>query len=85
MRILGFEIDCEVETNIGRIDVVITTKTNIYIIEFKMGEAKTAILQIKNMDYAQKYMSENKQVTILGIGFNKRKKNIGSYEIENLN
>ena len=85
LRIIGFNIDCEVETNVGRIDAVIKTNTHIYVLEFKMGEAKKAIEQIKTKNYYQKYLSENKQIVLLGIGFNKRKKNIGNYLIDKIN
>jgi len=84
MRLLGFMIDCEVNTNKGRIDAVIRTETHIYVIEFKMGDGKTALKQIQDNQYAQKYLTEKKQITLLGIGFNKRKKNIGTYEVENI-
>jgi len=85
LRIIGFNIDCEVETNVGRIDAVIKTNTHIYVLEFKMGEAKKAIEQIKAKNYYQKYLSEKKQVVLFGIGFNKRKKNIGDYLIDKIN
>ena len=82
LKLLGFNIESEVMTIDGRIDAVIHTETTIYVIEFKIGDAQKALAQIKEKNYHQKYLHENKSIVMLGIGFNLRKKNIGSVEIE---
>jgi len=82
LKLLGFNIESEVMTIDGRIDAVIHTETTIYVIEFKIGDAQKALAQIKEKNYHQKYLHENKSIVLLGIGFNLRKKNIGSVKIE---
>ena len=85
IKMLGFNIECEVLTNIGRIDAVIKTKTTIYIIEFKLSDAETALQQIKDKKYHEKYLENKKQIILLGIGFNKNKRNIEDWKVEILN
>ena len=82
LSLIGFDIDCEVQTNKGRIDAVITVEKYIYIIEFKMGEAETAIKQIREKEYYLPYVNDSREVILLGIGFDKKKKNIGDWLVE---
>lgn len=82
LKLLGYNIQSEVMTIDGRIDVVIHTNTTIYVIEFKTGEAQKALEQIKAKNYHQKYANEKKEIVLVGIGFNLRKKNIGDFVVE---
>ncbi len=84
VKMLGFYIESEVLTNLGRIDSVIKTKDYIYIIEYKKGASKTALQQIKDKKYHEKYLNENKPIYLLGIGFNLSKRTISKMAIEKL-
>jgi hypothetical protein len=76
-RLLGAEIHNEVHINNGRIDAVIVNRDHIYIFEFKMNQpAKVAIAQIKEKGYAIPYLSGGKPITLIGINFSKKKRNI---------
>jgi hypothetical protein len=76
-RLLGAEIHNEVHMNNGRIDSVIVNRNHIYIFEFKMGQsAKVALAQIKEKGYANPYLSTGKPITLIGINFSKKKRNI---------
>ncbi len=76
-RLLGAEIHNEVHMNNGRIDTVIVNRDHIYIFEFKMDQpAKIAIAQIKEKGYAIPYLSDGKPITLIGINFSKKKRNI---------
>ena len=67
----------EVHFNNGRIDTIIVNRDNIYIFEFKMDQpAKVAIDQIKEKGYAIPYLSDGKPITLIGINFSKKKRNI---------
>jgi hypothetical protein len=83
LRLLGASISCEIETNRGRIDAILETKNHIYIIEFKMGKAADALTQIKNQGYFEKYKTQKKPVTLVGIGFDRQNRNIGDWSFEN--
>ncbi len=82
-EILGYEIDVEIATNIGRIDVLVKTNTHIYIIEIKLdGTAKSAIEQIKEKQYPNKYLKDKKRKILIGIEFNTQNRNIREYIVE---
>jgi hypothetical protein len=85
-RYLGLLMDSEVNTSDGRMDAVVKTTTHVYVLEFKLNEsAEKALQQIKDKDYPAKYVSENKQIQMIGINFNSRKKAIGSWKMEKYN
>ena len=74
MQLLGCYIEAEVSVNCGRIDAVVKTKTYIYLIEFKIKEsAEQAIQQIKDKNYYQAYLEENKQLLLMGVLFEDKK------------
>ena len=77
----GLDIIAEDVTNLGRIDLTIKINNNIYIIEFKVDE-KDALKQIKEKNYTQKYLNEDKNIYLLGIEFSKEDKNISKFEWE---
>lgn len=77
LKIIGYNIETEILTIKGRIDAVIKSETNIYIIEFKINQsAKKAIEQIKAMKYADKYKSDGRKIKLLGINFDVENKNV---------
>ncbi|OQY19920.1 MAG: hypothetical protein B6I36_02965, partial [Desulfobacteraceae bacterium 4572_35.1] len=86
---LGLEIIPEDVTNKGRIDLTIKIADNIYILEFKVdgGDpvvtgAETALQQIKDKDYQQKYIHDGKTIYLIGIDFDAEKKNVSSVKWE---
>ena len=83
MKLTGYQIETEVLTIDGRIDAIIKTDNNIYVIEFKINQsAKKAIEQIKTKKYAEKYADDKRQIILLGINFDTEKKRVDDY-IEN--
>ena len=83
MKIMGYQIEAEILTIDGRIDAVVKTDNDIYIIEFKINQsAKKAIEQIKNKKYAEKYNDDSRKITLLGINFETEKKRIDDYIVE---
>ena len=67
--------DC---TNQGRIDMSIVVENNVYIIEFKMGEGD-GIAQIMEKKYYEKYQNQAKTIYLIGINFDKEKRNISGF------
>jgi len=82
VRLMGVDIQTEVQTNKGRIDAVIETEDTIYLMEFKMGSETGALDQIKRMGYAEKYVTRGKKVMLVGVGFDMEARNIGNYILE---
>lgn len=72
---LGIEIVGEDVTNLGRIDLVLKMKEGIYIVEFKVDD-KTALEQIKEKGYYEKYLTEKKPIYLVGIEFSSVKRNV---------
>jgi hypothetical protein len=73
----------EVRTEAGRIDAVIETKEYVFIFEFKLkGLAKTALKQIKDKRYFEKYLASGKKIVLIGAVFNKKTRNLGKYLTE---
>lgn len=82
LHLLGIDIEAEVQTRLGRIDALVKTQSYIYIIEFKMGKAKTALAQIHDRQYYAPYLGGKKNVVLLGIGIDVAKRKIGEWEVE---
>jgi len=81
LQSLGIDIVGEDVTNLGRIDLTLKIENLIYIIEFKVGK-EDALEQIKQKNYVQKYLNEDKDIYLVGINFDKEEKNISKFEWE---
>ena len=67
----------EVATFFGYADAVIETPKAVCVFEFKYAKsAKAAIRQIRERGYADKWIGGKRPVTLVGINFNPRKRNI---------
>ena len=88
LKLLGFEIISEELTNNGRIDAVIRFIDIINIIEFKFGNttdlSKSALEQIKEKKYAQKFLVEHKEIIGMGVSFNDVDRDINGFVFERL-
>lgn len=79
-RYLGLFIESEVHTSDGRMDAVVQTPTDVFILEFKLDEsAESALQQIKTKQYAEKYRLTNKPVTGIGIAFGSGRKDVAGW------
>ena len=78
---LGVEIIAEDVTNKGRIDITLLIKDKIYIIEFKVG-SNDALTQIKEKNYHQKYLNQNKEIYLIGINFDEDERNVSGFGYE---
>jgi hypothetical protein len=84
----GFNVIIEDTTSKGRIDLTIIVNKNIvYIMEFKViqdqKEKRKAINQILQKEYYKKYLNYEK-IYIIGIEFNKSKKQIINFEYQKI-
>ena len=83
---LNFRVKTEVKTNNARMDAVVKTPNYIYIIEFKVDQsADVAIEQIKDREYYQKYLLEEKKVVLIGVNFDTKSGQINDYKYINWN
>ena len=73
----------EVHTPRGRVDVVLLTRTDLYIIELKLNrDASAAMRQIDLNDYGQRFALSRLPVTKVGINFSTETGNIDDWVIE---
>jgi hypothetical protein len=83
--LLGFRIDKEHKTNIGRIDAIVFHNDNVYVFEFKKNKsAKDAISQIHDRGYYKKYQNMGKTIYLIGMNYNTDIREIDDYLIEQL-
>ncbi|WGS65501.1 ATP-binding protein [Marinitoga aeolica] len=81
----GLNVTAEELTNLGRSDLVLEHNDKIYLFEIKLDKsAKEAIKQIKEKKYYEKYISEGKEIYIIGININSEKRDIEDYIIEKI-
>ncbi|MGN0281056.1 MAG: ATP-binding protein [Prevotella sp.] len=75
--------DVEIHTPTGRIDIVLQTKTTLYLFELKLDKsAEAAIKQIDLKDYKSKFALCGLPVVKVGINFDAEKRTIGEWVIE---
>ena len=83
IKALGIEIVGEDVTNKGRIDLTIKMSNSIIIIEFKV-DGSSALSQIREKKYHEKYLDLNLPIFIVGIEFSKEDRNISKVEFEEI-
>ena len=79
----NFVVDVEVHTPKGRVDIVLLTQTELYIIELKLNkDAQNAMQQINLKNYRQRFALSGKPITKVGINFDSTQGNITDWVIE---
>ena len=82
LRVIGINVDGEVRTHKGRIDLTIETATDAYIIEVKRDStAKKAIEQIQDKSYTDRFRPSGKPITLIGIAFSTKKRTVSGVKI----
>lgn len=78
----GANADCEPLTSEGRIDLAVEFADKVYLIEFKCNQnAKTAIQQIRNKRYAERYRQSGKKRILMGINFSTEQRNLSEWDV----
>jgi len=57
----------------------------VYIFEFKLsgnGSAEDALNQIKEKEYAAKYLTDGKKIMLIGAGFDEKTRTIKDWKVE---
>ena len=79
ISLCGADTLSEVQTSKGRIDCLIKTPKQVYIVEFKMGTAEEALQQIEQNEYFKRFMNDSRPIYLVGVGFDKDKKEISGW------
>lgn len=81
----GVEVLTEVLTSQGRMDIAVFFEDKIYVIELKCNQsAETAVTQIKDKKYADKYKIHGKRIILVGINFDTEKRELVDWKMEEL-
>ena len=79
-KLIGLDIEAEVQTSAGRIDAVVALPETIYLFEFKINKsAEEALKQIKTNEYYVKYQAQGKEIRCVGVNFDGENKKIGDW------
>ena len=71
LRLIGAQVETEVHTSDGRIDIVVKTSKFIYIMELKFGKTpETALTQIEEKEYHLPYRRDPRRLFCIGANFN---------------
>ena len=70
----------EVSTAKGRVDTVVHTKDQIYVMEFKLdASAESALTQIREKRYGSPFLNQGKEVIALGVSFSSETKEVAEW------
>ena len=79
---LNSKIDTEVKSILGRADVVVKTKTDIFVLELKVDDTvENALAQIDSKGYAIPYEADGRKVTKCGVCISSEARNITQWRI----
>ena len=79
---LNSKVDTEVKSILGRADVVIKTKTDIFVLELKVDDTvDNALAQIDDKGYAIPYEVDGRKVTKCGVSISSEQRNITHWRI----
>ena len=83
MKMLGASVQAEEASAFGYADAIVETKKAVYVFEFKFNKsAKAAVRQIREKGYADAYKGGRRPVTLIGINFSAKKRNIDEPIVE---
>ena len=75
--------DVEIHTPTGRVDIVLQTKTTLYLFELKLNKsAEAAMKQIDLKDYKSRFALCGLPIVKVGINFDSEKRTIGEWQTE---
>ena len=83
--LLGHYADVEVRTPQGRIDVVLRTKTHLYVMELKLNQsAESALNQIELKNYPERFALCGLPIVKVGINFDKETHTLSDWSIQKI-
>ncbi|MDQ1354772.1 MAG: hypothetical protein QG657_5081 [Acidobacteriota bacterium] len=80
LQLSVMDVRAEIQTALGRSDIIVSMDRYIYIIEFKMGSAQEALDQVEEKQYYAPFLGKNKTIIILGIGLSGSERNISDWK-----
>ena len=84
---LGLDLTPEDSSNAGRLDMALRFNGQVYLFEFKVVELTptgSALQQIKDKGYADKYRAAGQPIHLVGIEFSRKQRSVVGFEVETL-
>ena len=82
-RLLGLYVQVERATSEGRMDMVVQTRDQVYIFEFKIDKsADAALRQIEEKGYARPFAVDPRPLYKIGINFDSQKRCVTEWKVE---
>lgn len=79
---IGADVEAEVQTSDGRMDIVFKTAGAVYILEFKYNRtADEATRQVLTKDYAVRFAADTRPVYAVGLNISSDRRTIDSYDV----
>ena len=79
--LIGMNVDTEVRTSDGRIDILVRTDRYVYIMELKYDStAEEALAQIERKEYALPWAIDSREVIEIGINYSSEKRRIDEWK-----
>ena len=79
----GIDVLSEVLNYKGRMDMMLSIKNKVFIMEFKCNQSPdAAIKQIYKKEYHKAFMKKGKEMYVFGINFSTEKRNISGWKHE---
>ena len=83
--LIGYYTEVEVRTPRGRVDLVMRTKTTLYVIEFKLDKAaQTAMNQIELKNYPERFAQCGLPIVRVGVNFDSKTRNLSDWIIKRM-
>ena len=82
---LGLDITVEDSSSHGRLDMAVLFNSHVYLFEFKvveMASAGTALAQLQERRYADKYRALEQPIYLIGVEFSKDERNVAAFDVE---
>lgn len=82
LELLGLHVEVEHSTSNGRIDMLVSTKDFIYVIEIKVdSSADAALRQIEEKGYARPFTSDPRMLWEIGVNFSTADRRIEGWKV----
>ena len=79
--LIGMNVDTEVRTSDGRIDILVRTDKYVYVMELKYDStAEEALAQIERKEYALPWAIDRREVIEIGINYSSEKRRIDDWK-----
>jgi hypothetical protein len=79
----GVEVQTEVLTSRGRIDLVVEFPDKVFVMEFKCDqEPQVGLQQIRDQGYAERYQKIGKRVFLMGLEFSAEQRNLVAWQVQ---